>query len=162
MEFSVVESGYDRRQVDTGLSDLADRLEGMAGRAAATARSGPQAGLALVCEEVAVLTTLLRDGRGPIHSPSHRMQQLLTAAEEEAAALLARARAEVAAAEQEAARIRDRAYAEALQARRDCEAALLARRQRAERADAILAGIGMTTVPMGVAGSAERTPAQTR
>lgn len=152
MNFSVVESGYDRHQVDAGLADLADRLRRVAARAATVAESDPVAGLALVRTEIESLAELLRGRGGPTYPPSYRLQRLLAAAQEEAADLRGRARAELAAAEQEARRIRERAYAEALQARRDFEAALHARRLRAERADEILGGITLVAGPPAAVG----------
>ncbi|MEE6259802.1 hypothetical protein [Plantactinospora sonchi] len=70
--------------------------------------------------------------------PSVRADQVLLTAEREAAEIRARARADLAAAREEARQVRDRVYAEAVEARREFEAALHARRLRAERADEIL------------------------
>lgn len=145
MEFSVVECGYDRRQVDAGLNDLADRLARMTVRATAAAGSGSEAVLAVIRGELASLIPLLRPPESPSAAPAHRTRPLSVAEEE--ADLLNRARAELAAAEREAARIRDQAYADALRARREFEANLRDRQLRAERAETILAGL--TPVPAG-------------
>lgn len=148
MKFSVVECGYDRRQVDAGLGELADRLARIAVRATAAAGSGPEAVLAVVRDEVGRLIALLSAPGAVPEDPAHRTRPPRTAAEQ-AVDLLTRARAELVAAEQEAARIRDRAYADALRARRDFEASLRARQLRAERAETILAGL--TLPPAGPA-----------
>ena len=66
---------------------------------------------------------------------------LLRAAALLAAEIRARARADLAAAREHARRVRDQAYLDAVQARRDFEAALQARRMRAERAEEILRGV---------------------
>lgn len=65
----------------------------------------------------------------------------------EAAEILAQARAELDEAREEARRVRERAYAEAVQARRDVEAALDARRRREVRVDEILSQVTADQVP---------------
>lgn len=156
MEFSVVESGYDRHQVDAGLTDLADRLQRLAGQVTAAAEGNPTAELALVGKEIEALIEMLRRRGGPTYPPSYGMQRLLAAAQQEAADLRRQARAELEAAQREAQQIRDRAYAEALQARRDFEAALYARQLRAERTEELLRGSLVPAAPVGVI---DRSPA---
>ncbi|HEY0697004.1 MAG TPA: ATPase [Micromonospora sp.] len=137
MKFSVVEIGYDRVQVDACLTDLADRL-------ASLAVSVDSVGTGPVRDEIGRLCRLL--GGDPVGA-EFRRRQVVTRAEREAAELLNRAREELAAARDEARRMRDRVYAEALQARREFEASLLARRRREERVDEILRGITVVRAP---------------
>lgn len=153
----MVESGYDRHQVDAGLTDLADRLQRLAVHAAAAAGSDPAAGLARVGKEIESLIEMLRRRGGPTYPPSYRMQRLLAAAREEAADLRRQARAELEAAQREARQIRERAYTEALQARRDLEAVLYARQLRAERTEELLREI--TLVPAAPVGVIDRSTA---
>jgi hypothetical protein len=136
MEFSVVEVGYDRDQVDSCLEDLAERLTRMV--VCTEAAEGSGAELDAVRDEALRLRDLLETARPEERGPSYRTRRLLAIAEEEAAQILTRARAELAAAQEDARRIRDRVYAEAVQARRDFEAALHARRIRARQVDEIL------------------------
>lgn len=135
MQFSVVEIGYDREQVDACLADLNDQLMRLQAEAQVAAETNAE--LVMVREEVARLRRLLA-GRPSVYRTSGRMQQLLAAAEEEAAEIVAQARDELVIAQREAEQVRARAYADALRARRDFELALYARRQREERADEIL------------------------
>lgn len=148
MEFSVVEIGYDQDQVDAYLTQLHEEMDSLRMQAQAAAETNAE--LVLVREEATRLRRLLA-GRPSVYRTSGRMQQLLAAAEEEAADILAQAREELAAAQQEAEQVRAQAYADAVQARRDFEAALHARRQREERADEILRTLPMeqTSTPFG-------------
>ncbi|MDG4831292.1 ATPase [Solwaraspora sp. WMMD1047] len=152
MEFSVVEMGYDRGQVDSCLADLAERLARMVAQADVAAGTNEE--LAGVRVAAAQLRDFLADARSDSHLPSHRMQRLIASAEEEAAGILLRARAELTAAREEARQLRDRVYAEAMQARRDFEAALHARRMRAHQVDEILRTVQVVTVP------ADQAPAE--
>ncbi|MDG4787360.1 ATPase [Micromonospora sp. WMMD1102] len=140
MEFSVVEIGYDQDQVDRCLEDLGTRLARLAARTDAAARTDPE--LARLRAELSQLGESLSarpvPDAGPPSEPVAR--QLVLTAEREAAQILARARADLEAARAEARLVRDQVYAEAVQARRDFETALHARRIRAERADEILRG----------------------
>ncbi|GAB3138326.1 hypothetical protein GCM10027290_05720 [Micromonospora sonneratiae] len=137
MEFSVVEIGYDQDQVDSCLEDLCRQLGRMAAQAEAAAEASEE--LDLVREEVERLRGLLSGKPGAYRtSASTRMQEMLAVAEEEAAEIRAQARNELTAAREEARLLRDQVYAEALQARRDFEAALQARRRREARVDEIL------------------------
>jgi len=79
--------------------------------------------------------------------------------EREASDLLARARGELEAAREEARQVREQAYAEALRARRDVEAALLARRRREARVEEILSGVRGETVPADTPTAAAGVPA---
>jgi dsDNA-specific endonuclease/ATPase MutS2 len=135
MEFSVVELGYDREQVDHCLEDLGEQLEKMTAEAQSTATAKTE--LALAREEVTRLRRTLR-GRPAVYRTSVRLHHMLELAQEEAAEIVAQAREELAAARREAAELRDRAYNDALQARRDFEAALQARRRREQEVDVIL------------------------
>ncbi len=132
MRFSVVDVGYDQRQVDSCLDELGIRLSRLAARAERAAAAGRE--WDEIREEAAALRGLLQrldlgdgsrwyDGGG------------------EAAELLARARLELDAAREEARQLRERVYAEAVQARRDFEEALHARRRREARVDEILGGL---------------------
>ncbi|WP_229402037.1 ATPase [Micromonospora okii] len=131
MRFSVVEFGYDRRQVDACLDALAVRLSRLAARAEGATGAGRD--WELLRDEAAGLCDLVgrpsADGRAAASGDVER----------EAAELLARARYELDAAREEARRIREQVYTEAVHARRDFEAALAQRRRREARADEILA-----------------------
>ncbi|RGC69552.1 hypothetical protein C5N14_09765 [Micromonospora sp. MW-13] len=137
MRFSVVEFGYDRRQVDSCLDELAVRLSRLAARAEAAAGTGRE--WDRIRQEATRLCDLVERrraeaaGAGPGRSSPPD-------AEREAAELLARARVELDAAREEVRQLREQAYAEAVRARRDVEAALVARRRRATRVDEILTG----------------------
>lgn len=155
MEFSVVEIGYDQHQVDCCLGDLGDWLARLAVQTDIAARTNPE--LAQLRAEIARLGDLLT-ARPIIDGTSGGARQVLLTAEQEAAEILARARADLAAAREEARRVRDQVYAEAVQARRDFEAALHARRIRAERADEILRTVGAAGVPRLGTGRVEPAP----
>ncbi|WP_050778112.1 hypothetical protein [Micromonospora sp. ATCC 39149] len=135
MRFSVVEFGYDRRQVDSCLDELAVRLSRLAARAegAASGRDWDR-----IRDETTHLCALVERGPEPATGADGARTAVGDAAE--AAEILARARFELDAAREEARHVRERAYAEALRARRDVEAALAARRRREARIDEILAG----------------------
>ncbi len=140
MEFSVVEVGYDRDQVNSCLTDLRERFVRLAGWADAVIGTSEE--LAPVRKEIARLRELLSVTSTGAAATDRRR------AEEEAAEILARARRELAAAKEEARQVRDRVYAEALQARRDFEAALYARRLREEQVDRILNEAAMVCAPV--------------
>ena len=142
MEFSVVEIGYDQDQVDAYLAELGEEMASL--RAQAHVAAETNAELILVREEAARLRRLLA-GKPSVYRVSGRTQELLAAAEEEAAEIIAQAREELAAARREAEQLRARAYADAMQARRDFEAALHARRQRERRADEVLRAVTGST-----------------
>ncbi|MGA3539978.1 ATPase [Micromonosporaceae bacterium DT194] len=157
MRFSVVPLGYDRRQVESCLQDLETRLADLAGRA------GTEAGPELVCQEIDRVRGLLSGAPAlPPVSPA----QVLSEARTQAGELLAQARTELAAAYEEARLVRERAYAEAVQARREFEAALHARRLRELRVDGILrevsfgGGDGVSPV-VPVTPGAHRVPTDT-
>jgi cell division septum initiation protein DivIVA len=153
MEFSVVEIGYDQAQVDSCLEELGRQLARMAAQADAAAEANEE--LELVREEVERLRGLLSGKPGPYRtSAAPRMQEMLAVAEAEAAEIRAQARDELTAAREEARLVRDRVYAEALQARRDFEAALHARRQREQRVDEILRDVAIVLVSDPTAASA--------
>ncbi|WP_018219927.1 hypothetical protein [Salinispora pacifica] len=138
MRFSVVDVGYDQRQVDSCLDELGVRLSRLAARAEGAARAGRE--WDEIREEAAGLCGVLQRldlgdlARRPVDSPDRE------AAEREVTDLLLRARLEFDAAREEARRVREQAYTEAVQARRELEAALHARRCRAVRVDEILGG----------------------
>lgn len=134
MRFSIVNVGYDQQQVDSCLNELGIRLSRLAARAEGAAAAGRK--WDEIREEAAGLCGVLQrlDLGDAIRQPDG-------AAEQEAAALLVRARRELDSAREEARQVREQVYAEAVQARRDFEAALYARQCRAARADEILGGL---------------------
>ncbi|MFC0033167.1 ATPase [Micromonospora chaiyaphumensis] len=140
MRFSVVETGYDQRQVDSCLDELGIRLVRLAARAES---AGAGREWDLIREDATHLCDFLRRRTAAVDGDTATG----TAAEREAARLLAEARGELEAAREEARRVREQAYADAVRARRDFEAALLARRRREARVDEILAGVRGDTVP---------------
>ncbi|MGY0005387.1 ATPase [Micromonospora sp. I033] len=141
MRFSVVQSGYDQRQVDSCLDELGIRLVRLAARAESAAGAGRE--WDQIREDASHLCDFLRRRTAVVDGEAATG----TAAEREAAALLTQARGELEAAREEARQVREQAYAEAVRARRDFEAALLARRRREARVDEILAGARGDTVP---------------
>ncbi|MFE9959861.1 ATPase [Micromonospora sp. NPDC005299] len=140
MRFSVVETGYDQRQVDSCLDELGIRLVRLAARAESAAGAGRE--WDQVREDATHLCDFLRRRTAAVDGD----EAAGTAAEREAAMLLAEARGELEAAREEARQVREQAYAEAVRARRDFEAALLARRRREARVDEILSGVRGDTV----------------
>ncbi|MET8232137.1 ATPase [Micromonospora sp. NPDC005298] len=156
MRFSVVENGYDKRQVDACLDELGVRLARLAARARSAA--GATGEWDEIREEAAFLSGLLqRLDLGDTAVPRHAQD----AAGREAADILARARVELDEAHAEARQVRERAYADAVRARREFEAALHARRRRVERADEILSGVTVDgeSVPVDTATAAAGTGA---
>ncbi|MFI5837765.1 ATPase [Micromonospora sp. NPDC051300] len=135
MRFSVVESGYDRRQVDACLDELDLQLGRLAARVEGATGSGRE------WDQIRLDARHLGDFLRRRAAPAEDATADPGAAEREAAALLARARAELEAARDEARRVREEAYAEAVRARREFEAALLARRRHEARVDDILSGV---------------------
>ncbi|RKF28764.1 ATPase [Micromonospora globbae] len=152
MRFSVVEIGYDRRQVDSCLDELGVRLTRLAAWAESTAGTGRE--WDRIRREAAGLCGLLRrydvDDAAVVGRHAGEVER-------EAAAILARARFELDAAREEARQVRERAYAEAVQARREFEAALQARRRREARADEILGGVAVEPVPVDTPTAAAAT-----
>ncbi|MEU4681449.1 ATPase [Micromonospora sp. NPDC023737] len=142
MRFSVVEIGYDQRQVDACLDELAVRLTRLAAWAESAAGAGRE--WDRIRQEATGLCGLLRrldpDDAAVVGLAVGQVQR-------EAAEILARARFELDAAREEAQRVRERAYAEAVQARREFEAALHARRRRVTRVDELLGGVTVEPVP---------------
>jgi hypothetical protein len=133
MDFPVVEIGYDQSEVDSCLKGLGERLARLVARAEVDAEVRVE--LDPLRIELDRLRGLLT-GRpaGGATDPAGEVD----AARRQAAQILNRARNTLSAAQAEARHVRDRAYSEAMQARRDFEAALYARRQRETRADEIL------------------------
>lgn len=144
MDFSIAKMGYDQDQVDSCLADLSERLARLA--APADVAAGPGDELIRVRQEAARLHGMLTGGSAGDRGPA-RMRELLAVAEQEAAQLLARARGELTAAQEEARQLRDQVYAEAVQARREFEAALHARRLREEQVDHILRDVTVVSAP---------------
>lgn len=138
MRFSVVDVGYDQRQVDSCLNELGVRLSRLAARAEGAAGAGRE--WDEIREEATGLCGLLQ--RLDLGDAARRPVDVVNreAAEREAAELLLRARLEFDSAREEARRVREQVYTEAVQARRELEAALHARQCRAARADEILGG----------------------
>jgi hypothetical protein len=155
MDFSVVESGYDRDEVDACLADLGEQLARASAQIEAAA--DVRAELELVRRDANRLHELLRT-RPAVYRSTFRIQHMVELAEEEAEEILAQARAELDNARRDAERIRQEAYAEAVDARRDFELALNLRRKRALEADEVLAAVPLAPAPAGV--SAEATAAE--
>ncbi|MFR9776859.1 ATPase [Micromonospora sp. MS34] len=156
MRFSVVETGYDQRQVDSCLDELGIRLVRLAARAESAAGAGRE--FDQIRQEATHLCDFLRRRTAPAEGDLAAVRAGATAVEREAAELLAQARSELEAAREEARQVREQAYAEAVRARRDFEAALLARRRREARVEEILAGRG-DTVPVDTPTAAAGLPA---
>ncbi|MDM4718838.1 ATPase [Micromonospora sp. WMMA1363] len=160
MRFSVVATGYDRRQVDSCLDELGIRLTRLAARAEGAAGAGRE--WDEVREEAAGLCGLFQrldvgdGGDGAV------TRWYAGPVEREAAELLARARLELDAAREEARQVREQAYAEAVQARREFEEALHARRRREARVDEILGGRPVEPVPADTPTAAAAAPVRDR
>ncbi|GAB3808446.1 ATP synthase subunit B family protein [Micromonospora zhanjiangensis] len=160
MNFPVVGIGYDEGAVDSCLNSLGERLVRLAARSDVDARVRVE--LDSLRRDLDRLRGLLRDRAdapaGATTSVADPAGEL-DVARRQAVRILARARHTLSAAQAEARQVRDRAYSEAMQARRDFEAALYARRQREIRADEILRHVRIEDLldesPAGV-----RTPAQ--
>ncbi|MBM0279917.1 ATP synthase subunit B family protein [Micromonospora tarensis] len=153
MRFSVVEIGYDQRQVDYCLDELGIRLSRLAARvggAAGTVREWDE-----IRQEAAALSGLLqRLDLGDAAVTRYADD----AVRREAAQILSQARVELDEARDEARRVRERAYADAVQARRDFEAALDARRRRETRVDEILGQLTADQVPADTPTAAAGVP----
>lgn len=156
MRFSVVETGYDQRQVDSCLDELGLRLTRLAAQAESAAGAGRE--WDQIRQEATLLRDLVERAYPAIQGDAAAVRSGAAAIEREAAALLARARGELDAAREEARLVRERAYAEAVQARRDFEAALLARRRHEARADEILSGVTVEAVPADTPTAAAAVP----
>ncbi|MGC5019999.1 ATPase [Micromonospora sp. DT47] len=155
MRFSVVETGYDQRQVDSCLDELGVRLTRLAARAQVAAGAGRE--WDQIRQEATLLCGLVDQalaGAGDVVAARREA----SAIEREAAEILARARSELDSAREEARQVRERVYAEAVQARREFEAALHERRRREARVDQILAGVAAETVPADTPTAAAATP----
>ncbi|WP_406044327.1 ATPase [Micromonospora sp. NBC_00898] len=157
MRFSVVETGYDQRQVDSCLDELGIRLTRLAARAESAAGAGRE--WDQIRQEATHLCDLLDRQGAPDAGDAAVVRAGATAVEREAVALVALARGELDAARAEARLVRERAYAEAVQARRDFEAALLARRRREARVEQLLAGLTVDPVPADTPTAAAAVPA---
>ncbi|MEU6077144.1 ATPase [Micromonospora sp. NPDC047074] len=153
MRFSVVTTGYDQRQVDSCLDQIGVRLARIAARAEGAARAGRE--WDLIREEATALRGVLQrlDSGGP-----GQIGRGAGDAERAAADLLAQARFELDAAREEARQVRERVYAEAVQARRDFEEALHARRRREARVDHFLDGLTVEPVPADTPTAAAGVP----
>lgn len=153
MRFSVVEIGYDQRQVDYCLDELGIRLSRLAARAEGAAGAGRE--WDEIRQEATWLSGLLqRLDLGDSGLNRHAADP----ARHEAAELLAQARVQLDEAREEARRVREQAYADAVQARRDCEAALDARRRREARVDEILGQVTADQVPADTPTAAAGVP----
>jgi dsDNA-specific endonuclease/ATPase MutS2 len=138
MDFSVVESGYDRDEVDRCLADLGEQLARVTAQAESAAEA--RAELELVRRDAERLHELLK-ARPAVYRNTFRIQHMVALAEEEAEEILTEARSELDNARRDAERIRSEAYADALNARRDFELALSARRRRASDVEEVLEGV---------------------
>ncbi|MEH0826230.1 MULTISPECIES: ATPase [unclassified Micromonospora] len=145
MRFSVVETGYDQRQVDSCLDELGVRLTRLAARAEVAAGAGRE--WDQIRQEATLLRGLVDRQSTPSDDEAAAARRAASAVEREAAELLAQARSELDAAREEARQLRERVYAEAMQARRDFEAVLQERRRREARVDQILGGAAGEAVP---------------
>ncbi|MEH1167303.1 ATPase [Micromonospora sp. CPCC 205539] len=142
MRFSVVGSGYDQRQVDSCLDELGIRLSRLAARAEGAAAAGRE--WDEIRQEATWLSGLLeRLDLGDVAVTRYAGD----AARRDAADILAQARVTLDEAREEARQVRERAYADAVQARRDFEAALYARRRREAWVDELLADVTVEPVP---------------
>ncbi|MEV0157248.1 ATPase [Micromonospora sp. NPDC050686] len=166
MEFSVVEIGYDQRQVDSCLDEVDARLSRLAARVQRLAAAGRE--WDQIRREAELLRTGLARRGGPATGAAAADRDRRAAAgsgdrqvvrrdaagvRREAAEILAAARQELDAAREEARQVRDRAYAEAVRARREFEAALDERRRRAARAEQLLSGVTVAVdTPTAAAG----------
>jgi hypothetical protein len=158
MEFSVVAEGYDRAQVDTCLGNLGGQLARLAAQAEAGAQAAAE--LASLRDEVIKLRAVAR-GKPVAYRASSRLKQILAMAEEEAAEIVAQAHEELAAARREAEQIREETYEAALQARRDFETALHARRCRERQVDDLLRlVVGAADATDGAARQTPQRPSQ--
>ncbi|WP_433133477.1 ATPase [Micromonospora sp. CA-240977] len=163
MRFSIVETGYDKRQVDSCLDELGVRLSRLAARAAGAAEASGE--WDEIGQEAEWLSGLLRRlDLGHSAGTRHAAGEPRVAAEAlgQARAELAQARAELAQARAEARQVRERAYEEAVQARRDFEAALHARRRREARVDEILGQVTEDQVPADTPTAAAGVPGGSR
>ncbi len=151
MRFSVVETGYDQRQVDSCLDEVGIRLVRLAARAESAAGVGRE--WDQIRQEATRLCEFLRRRTAPVEGAA-----VATGVEREAAELLARARSELEAAREEARQVREQAYDEAVRARREFEAALLARQGREARVEEILAEGRADPVPADTATAAAGVP----
>jgi hypothetical protein len=148
MDFSVVESGYDRDEVDRCLADLGEQLARVTAQAEAAAAA--RAELALVRRDADRLHELLKT-RPAVYRNTFRIQHMVALAEEEAEEILTEARTELDNAHRDADRIRSEAYADAVNARRDFELALSARRRRATDVEEVLKDVGLEPTAAGPA-----------
>ncbi|MEU8330457.1 ATPase [Micromonospora sp. NPDC048839] len=142
MRFSIVETGYDRRQVDSCLDELGIRLSRLAARAEGAADASGE--WDEIRQEAAWLSGLLQRldlGDTAVTGDTS------TGERRAAAEILAQARAELHEARAEARQVREQAYEEAVQARRDFEAALYVRRRREARVDQLLGQVTEDQVP---------------
>ncbi|MEU7754260.1 ATPase [Micromonospora sp. NPDC049171] len=162
MKFSVVESGYDTRQVDSCLDELGIRLSRLAARAEGAAEASRE--WDEIRQEAAWLSGLLQrldlgDTAGTRHlGDTAGTRHPDDDVRREAAEILAQARAELDGARAEARLVRERAYEGAVQARRDFEAALYLRRRREARVDEILAQVTPDQVPADTPTAAAGVP----
>jgi len=154
MRFSVVGTGYDRRQVDSCLDEMGIRLTRLTARAEGVTRAGRE--WDEIRAEAAALRSLI--DRLELDDPGGAVRRA-DDAEREAVDLLTRARNELDAAREEARQVRECVYAEAVQARRDFEATLCARREREARVEQILGGLSVRPVPPDAATAAAGVPA---
>ncbi|MGC4791607.1 ATPase [Micromonospora sp. DT178] len=153
MRFCVVETGYDQRQVDSCLDQIGVRLARLAARAEGAARAGRE------WDEIRDEATALRGLLERLDlGDADRARRGADDADREAVDLLTRARVELDAAREEARQVRERVYAEAVQARRDFEEALYARRRREARVDRILDGLTVEPVPADTPTAAAGVP----
>ncbi|MEH0936132.1 ATPase [Micromonospora psammae] len=154
MRFSVVETGYDQRQVDSCLDELGVRLTRLARRAEIAAGAGRD--WDQIRQEASVLRGLVDRQGAPVDGDDAAARAAQT--EREAAKLLAQARGELEAAREEARLVRERVYAEAVRARREFEATLHERRRREARVDQILAGAADGAVAVDTPTAAAAAP----
>ncbi|MFY1702574.1 ATPase [Micromonospora sp. WMMA1923] len=141
MRFSVVANGYDQGQVDSCLTELSVGLTRLAARAEGVV---PGRDADQIRQEAVRLRTLVDRRVAAAGRPGREPADL----ERRAAEVFAQARIELDAAREEARQLRERAYAEAVRARREFEAALQARRRRADQVDELLSDVTVEAVPV--------------
>ncbi|MFY1615042.1 ATPase [Micromonospora sp. WMMD736] len=142
MRFSVVKTGYDQRQVDACLDELGIRLSRLAARAEGAA--GVTREWDEIRQEATWLSGLLERLDLGDAATARRDGD---AVRQEADEILAQARRALDEAREEARRVREQAYEDAVQARREFEEALHARRRREALVDEILIGVTAEPVP---------------
>lgn len=130
--FEVVLWGYDRPQVHRCMAELEAHLAEMFGHRQRADEMAEK--LSRAEAQIEMLRAQLAGVSPAVHQVGAQVQGIVELAEREAAAIRARAEAELAEARDDALRIRAGAEQRSAQARRDCDIALRARRLEDRRA----------------------------